>query len=205
MTGLGCVLSLSHVWLFVTPWTAACPAPLSMEILQARILEWVACPPPGNLPNPGIEPMFPTVQVDSLPSEPPGKAKKTGVGSLSFLQGIFSTQESAGDSCLAEGFFTSWASRKARMHNYLPPKKGMGAEWDCRCGWFPHKPVNSPVLPASQCNSTEKRVWFKQRDGSLSKRDQGKVGTFITGTYTKQCIKRSSNLYLQLDHSSSCP
>ena len=27
------------------------------EILQGRILEWVACPPPGNLPNPGIEPM----------------------------------------------------------------------------------------------------------------------------------------------------
>jgi len=26
------------------------------EILQGRILEWVACPPPGNLPNPGIEP-----------------------------------------------------------------------------------------------------------------------------------------------------
>ena len=26
-------------------------------ILQARILEWVACPPPGDLPNPGIKPM----------------------------------------------------------------------------------------------------------------------------------------------------
>ena len=35
---------LSHVWLFVTPWTVACQAPLSMGILQARILEWVAIP-----------------------------------------------------------------------------------------------------------------------------------------------------------------
>ena len=34
--------ALSRVWLFVTPWTVACQAPLSMEILQARILECVA-------------------------------------------------------------------------------------------------------------------------------------------------------------------
>ena len=35
----------------------------------------------------------PTLQVDSLPSEPPGKFMNTGVGSLSLLQGIFPTQE----------------------------------------------------------------------------------------------------------------
>ena len=35
---------LSHVWLFGTPWTVAPQAPLSMGILQARILEWVAIP-----------------------------------------------------------------------------------------------------------------------------------------------------------------
>ena len=34
----------SRVWLFVTPWTVAHQAPLSMRILQARILEWVAMP-----------------------------------------------------------------------------------------------------------------------------------------------------------------
>ena len=34
----------SHVQLFVTPWTVACQAPLSMGILQARILEWIAMP-----------------------------------------------------------------------------------------------------------------------------------------------------------------
>ena len=37
-------LVLSCVWLFVTPWTVACQAPLSMGILQARILEWVVTP-----------------------------------------------------------------------------------------------------------------------------------------------------------------
>ena len=37
-----CAWSLSRVWLFVTPWTVAHQAPLSMQILQTRILEWVA-------------------------------------------------------------------------------------------------------------------------------------------------------------------
>ena len=44
-------------------------------ILQARILEWVAIPFPGDLPNPGIEPRSPALRADSLPSEPPGKPK----------------------------------------------------------------------------------------------------------------------------------
>ena len=38
-------------------------------------------------------PRSPALQADSLPSEPPGKPKNTGVGSLSLLQGIFLTQE----------------------------------------------------------------------------------------------------------------
>ena len=44
-----------------------------MRILQARILEWVACPPPGDLPNPGVKPRSPALQGDSLLAEPPGK------------------------------------------------------------------------------------------------------------------------------------
>ena len=44
-------------------------------ILQARILEWVPFPSPGDLPNPGIEPRSATLQVDSLPAESPGKRK----------------------------------------------------------------------------------------------------------------------------------
>ena len=59
-------------------------------ILQARILERVAFPFCGDLPNPGIEPRSPALQADSLPAEPQGKPKNTGVGSLSLLQQIFS-------------------------------------------------------------------------------------------------------------------
>ena len=62
-------------------------------ILQARILEWGAFPSPGDLPNPGIEPRSPALQADSLPAEPQGKPKNTGVGNLFPLQGIFQTQE----------------------------------------------------------------------------------------------------------------
>ena len=47
----------------------------------------------GNLHNPGIEPRSPALQADSLPAEPQGKPKNSGVGSLSLLQWIFPTQE----------------------------------------------------------------------------------------------------------------
>ena len=46
-------------------------------------------PSQGGRPNPGIEPRSPTLQVDSLPVELPGKPKNTGVGSLFLFQGIF--------------------------------------------------------------------------------------------------------------------
>ena len=89
--------SLSHVRLFVTQWTAACQAPLFMGILQARILEWVSVSFwPGDLSNPEIEPRSPALQADSLPAEPPGKSKNTGLSSISLLQEIFLTQESNG-------------------------------------------------------------------------------------------------------------
>ena len=61
-----------------------------MGILQARIPEWVAMPSSRG----SSQPWFPTLQTDSLPSEPPGKPKSTGVGSHALLQGIFLTQES---------------------------------------------------------------------------------------------------------------
>ena len=62
-------------------------------ILQARILGWVAFPFFRDLPNPGIKSRSPTFQEDSLTAEPQGKPKNTGVGSISLLQQIFSTQE----------------------------------------------------------------------------------------------------------------
>ena len=53
----------------------------------------------GIFPDPGIKPGFPELQVDSLPSEPPGKPKNTGVGSLAIEPGSPALQA---DSLLAE-------------------------------------------------------------------------------------------------------
>ena len=92
-----CVFAHLDVQLCLTHWNPMDGSPppfLSIGILQARILEWLWCPPPGDLSNPGIKPRSPPLQVDSLPSEPPGKPKNTGVGSLSLLQWIFLAQES---------------------------------------------------------------------------------------------------------------
>ena len=87
-----CAHSLSRVWL-CNPMGCSPPGSSVNGILQARILEWVAMPSSRGLPNPGIKPRSPTLQADSLLSEPPGKPMNTGVGSLSLLQGIFLTQE----------------------------------------------------------------------------------------------------------------
>ena len=81
-------------------------------IFQARILEWVAFPFSRDIPNPGIKPRSPVWQVDSLPAEPWEKPKNKEVGSLSLLQQIFPTQVLNWVSCIAGGFFTSWAMRE---------------------------------------------------------------------------------------------
>ena len=86
-----CLVRSNSLW---PPWTVIHQDPLSMGIFQARILEWLPCPPPGDLPNSGIKPRSPTRQADFLLSELPGKPNNTEVGSLSLLHEIFLTQES---------------------------------------------------------------------------------------------------------------
>ena len=74
-----CVCMLScfiRVWLFVTSWTVTFQAPLSMGFSRQEYWSGLPCPPPGNLPNPGIEP--PSLyllhqQAGSLPLVLPGK------------------------------------------------------------------------------------------------------------------------------------
>ena len=73
------VKSLSHVWLFVTPWTLAYQAPSSMGFSRQEYWSRLPFPSPGNLPNPGIEPGSPALQTDAIPSGPPGKPKLESV------------------------------------------------------------------------------------------------------------------------------
>ena len=67
------VKSLSRVQLFVTLWTIAYQAPLSMGFSRQDYWSGLPFPSPGDLPNPGIEPGSLALQADALTSEPPGK------------------------------------------------------------------------------------------------------------------------------------
>ena len=64
---------VSYLCLFVTPWTVAHQAPLSMEFSRQEYWGGLPFPSPGHLPYPGIEPRSSELQADSLLSEPPGK------------------------------------------------------------------------------------------------------------------------------------
>ena len=65
----------------------------------------------GIFPTLGSEPRSPALQVDSLPAEPPGKPKNTGVDTYPFSRGSFRTKNLTRVSCIAGGFFTTWTIR----------------------------------------------------------------------------------------------
>ena len=75
-------LVLSRIQLFVTLWTVACQAPLSMEFSRQEHWSGLPFPPAGNLPDPGIERRSPALQAVSLPSESPGKQRKTNTRAI---------------------------------------------------------------------------------------------------------------------------
>ena len=88
---------LSHVWLFVTPWTVAYQAPPSMEFSRQEYWSGLPCPSPGDLPNPGIEPglvicfTYDNIHVSMLfsqiipPSPSPTESKRLFYTSVSLL------------------------------------------------------------------------------------------------------------------------
>ena len=61
------VCLLSCVWRFATPWTVAHQVPLSMGLSRQEYWSGLLFPPPGDLPDPGIEPTSPVSPADSLP------------------------------------------------------------------------------------------------------------------------------------------
>ena len=75
-----CVLVTQSCPTFCNHMACSPPGSSVHGILQARILEWVPCPSPGDLPDPGIKLGSPALQADSLLSEPPGKPLWRKVG-----------------------------------------------------------------------------------------------------------------------------
>ena len=61
----------------MTPWTVTSQTPLSMEFSRQQYWSGLLFPSTGDLPNPGIKPRSPTLQENSLMTEPPGKPKNT--------------------------------------------------------------------------------------------------------------------------------
>ena len=122
------VQSLSHSQLFVTPPDCSLPGSSVHGIFQARLLKWVAISSSRRSSWPRdwthvssvfcvsrrIEPRSPTLQADSLPAEPPGKPKNTGVGHP-FSSGSSWPRNRTRVSCTAGGFFTTEPSGKLRI------------------------------------------------------------------------------------------
>ena len=68
------VESLSSVLPFVTPWTTHSPIGSSVHrISQKECWSGLPFPPPGDLPDPGVEPMSPALAGEFFTAEPPGK------------------------------------------------------------------------------------------------------------------------------------
>ena len=143
-------------------------------------MEWVVIPSLGDLVNPGIEPRSPTLQVDSLPAEPQGKPKNTGsqecwaTREATRVAYTFSREYSwsrnwTGISCIAGGFFTSWAMREVSqfsrsvMSESLWPHEPQHARPPCPSptpGVYPnscplsrwcHLTISPSVIPFSSC------------------------------------------------------
>ena len=70
----------SHVQLIAIPWTLSHQAPLSVGLSKQECWSGLPFPPPGDLPDPGTDPVSlvsPVLKTDSLPTVPPGKPMNT--------------------------------------------------------------------------------------------------------------------------------
>ena len=68
-----CVLSLSLIQLFATPWAVACQVPLSIGFPRQEYWSGLPFLPPGDLPRAGIEPVSPALAGGFFTTELPGK------------------------------------------------------------------------------------------------------------------------------------
>ena len=106
----------------IQPASLASPAWLvdsfTSEPLASLIEYWsgLPCPPPGDFPNPGTEPRSPTLQVDSLPSEPQGSPRILEWLAYPFSRGPSQPTNWTRVSCVASRFFTSWATRETQKY-----------------------------------------------------------------------------------------
>ena len=132
---------------FKTPWTIQ-----SMDFSRPEYWSGQPFPSPGRLPDPGIKPRLSTLQEESLPAEPQGKPKNTGVCSLSLLQQIFLTQE------------TNQGLRHCRQILYLPISQGSPKAQSISVFYEKAKRVTSSMFPEpKQANRNQTNLKSYQR------------------------------------------
>ena len=132
---------LSHfscVWLFVTLSTIACQASMSMKFSRQEYWSELPWPPPGDLPNPGTEPVSPVapaLQVDSLLLSHQGRPYMTfsSVQSLSRVRLFVTPWTAAHQASLS--VTSSWSLTQTHVHWVSDDIQ-------------PSNPLSSPSLPA---------------------------------------------------------
>ena len=140
---------LGRVRLFATPWTVAYQAPLSMGFSRQGYWSRLPFPSLGDLPNPGIEPRSPSMQADTLPSEPPQEQACI----KSKLSNIFWKAEK----CLYysdPGMILLWLYSKAVI------KGAHQASWEQWCRiWIPGRGVNTTLGFPGQAPPPDESVY----------------------------------------------
>ena len=129
-----CSVMSNSLW----PLTVGCQAPWSMEFSRREYWSGLPCPPPGDLPNPATEPRSPALQVDSLPSEPPGKPAYKFFFYFYWRQTLTSPKKTLEESANETTNPRSLTHTHTRMHTLLRPvtqKKiffqNIAAYWQC--------------------------------------------------------------------------
>ena len=126
---LCCASLLSRVWLFATPRTEDRQAPLSVGILQARILQWVAMPSlQGLFPTQGWNPGLPRCRQVLYSLSHQGSPRMLEWVVFLFSRKSFWSRNRTRVSCTAGRFFTSWATREA--HIYFTPVCKADSWWE---------------------------------------------------------------------------
>ena len=114
----GFVLSRPALSNSAIPWTVTCQAPLSMGILQARILEWVAMPSTRGSSQPRNQ-----TQASRVAGEycliPQGSWRILEWVACPFSRGYSQARDQIGVCCVAGRFFISWATREAFHKVYI--------------------------------------------------------------------------------------
>ena len=128
-----------------------------MEFSKPEYCSELPFPSPGDLSNPRIKPRSPARQVDSLPAEPPGKPKNTGLDSLSLLQRIFLTQELNRDLMHCRWILYQLSYQGSPIKE-VPPGK-------------PRNVIENQIQPLTQSSSVEKLNYL------------GNLKLFLKGTH----------------------